>query len=61
MTGYWDSYLELKPDNGKAYLERGGAYLHAGKRELALEDARKACKLGVKKGCEVVGRYSEPV
>jgi tetratricopeptide (TPR) repeat protein len=51
VVGLWTKFLEKHPDNGPAYLERGGAYFHLGKRAEALADARKACDLGVSEGC----------
>jgi tetratricopeptide (TPR) repeat protein len=54
----WDAFIELDPLNGDAYLERGGAYHRKGDAPAALADARKACDLGNRKGCEIVGRAS---
>jgi tetratricopeptide (TPR) repeat protein len=51
VVGLWSRFLERHPDHGQAYLERGGAYFHLGKRAEALADARKACELGVSEGC----------
>ncbi|HEX9244461.1 MAG TPA: DUF4034 domain-containing protein [Anaeromyxobacter sp.] len=51
VVGLWNGFLKKHPDHGPAYLERGGAYLHLGKRAEALADARKACDLGVSEGC----------
>jgi tetratricopeptide (TPR) repeat protein len=47
----WTGFLSRNPAHGQALLERGGAYFHAGNRELALADARSACDLGVNEGC----------
>jgi tetratricopeptide (TPR) repeat protein len=50
----WDAFIELDPLNGDAYLERGGARHRKGDTVAALADARKACELGNRKGCEIV-------
>ncbi len=56
IANYWTKYLSKVSNNGRAYMERGGAYLHAGKRDLAMSDAKKACDLGEKYGCQVLGK-----
>lgn len=48
----WTAYLARHPNEGRAYLERGGANFHLGKRAEARADAAKACELGVSEGCE---------
>lgn len=47
----WSRYLEEHPRDGKAFLERGGAYWRQGKQAEAKRDARQACELGVNEGC----------
>lgn len=54
IVAFWNTYLTLEPNNGNAYLERGGAYWHVGKKALALKDAETSCKLGIEKGCDIV-------
>lgn len=49
---WWDRYLERVPDNGKALLQRGGAYYQVNEVELAQADWTRACELGVSEGCE---------
>jgi len=51
----WTRYLELEPLNGQAYLERGGAYRHKGGQQSAIADARKACELGNRDACGIIG------
>jgi hypothetical protein len=58
IVQYWSVYIEQVNTNGRAYLERGGAYIHAGKKVLALKDAKKACELGEKYGCQLLERHS---
>jgi tetratricopeptide (TPR) repeat protein len=47
----WTGYLARHPEEGRAYLERGGAYFRLGKRDEARADAAKACDLGITEGC----------
>lgn len=54
---YWDDYIARKKNDGRAYLERGGAYRHAGKQQLAIADVKKACDLGNQRACSIASRY----
>ncbi len=56
----WNAYLARHPDDGRAYMERGGAYHHLGRRAEARADAVKACDLGVNEGCMRVKRTPAP-
>ncbi|HSB69995.1 MAG TPA: tetratricopeptide repeat protein [Burkholderiales bacterium] len=47
----WNAYLARHPQDGPAYLERGGAYFHLRRLTEARADARAACELGVSEGC----------
>ncbi len=47
----WTEYLAAHPDDGRAYLERGGAYFNLRKLAEAKADATKACELGVSEAC----------
>jgi tetratricopeptide (TPR) repeat protein len=47
----WTGYLARHPEEGRAYLERGGAYFRLGKRAEAKADAARACDLGINEGC----------
>jgi Flp pilus assembly protein TadD len=47
----WTRYLEANPRDGRAHLERGGAFFHLGRRDEARADAKAACDLGVSEGC----------
>jgi len=53
---YWTRYLALEPTNGRAYVARATAYFYKGDEAEGLADARTACRLGVKEGCEVEGK-----
>lgn len=54
IIAYWTQYIKLKPDDGRAYNERGGAYFHKPDYPAALADAEKACSLGVADACNKV-------
>jgi tetratricopeptide (TPR) repeat protein len=47
----WSSYIAVHPGEGRAYLERGGAYFNLRRMPEAYADASKACELGVSEGC----------
>ncbi len=47
----WTDYLARHPDDGRAYLERGGAEYHQRDLEASERDARRACQLGIQEGC----------
>ena len=47
----WTDYLARHPDDGPAYLERGGTYYHTGHLSEARADVARACELGVSEGC----------
>lgn len=49
----WDGFIARHPENGKAYVERAGAYYHKGDLEAALRDAQRAAELG-----NLNGRYA---
>ncbi|HVW25678.1 MAG TPA: tetratricopeptide repeat protein [Polyangiaceae bacterium] len=50
----WDEYIAAHPDDARAYLERGGARLHAGDTDGALSDLLRSCNAGLQRGCEGV-------
>ncbi len=54
----WNDYLTRHPSEGRAFLERGGAYYHLKKLREAHADAQKACELGVSEGCNVARRVA---
>jgi tetratricopeptide (TPR) repeat protein len=54
--------IELKSDNGWAHYMRSRIFFKKGDLQKALENAKTACKLGYKDGCNHVKRYeSNPV
>jgi hypothetical protein len=48
---YWDAFLALEPGNATGYFERSGTHFHAGHKEEAKRDCRKACDLGLQEAC----------
>lgn len=58
---YWDQYIELHPDNGRAYSERGGAYYHKGDIRSAVENAKIAADLGNIEGKEAYEKFKHLV
>jgi len=55
----WDGYIAAHPKDGRARLERGGAYVHYGDPAASHADARAACDLGVAEGCIQAARASK--
>ena len=51
VVAKWNGYLARNPDDGRAHLERGGAYHQLGRSEEAVADMRTACALGISEGC----------
>jgi tetratricopeptide (TPR) repeat protein len=51
VAAMWDQFIARNPNEGRAYLERGGTRYHMGDIQGALADAKKACDLGVSEGC----------
>jgi Tfp pilus assembly protein PilF len=56
IIAHWDAYIALEPLSGDAYLERAETHYHNGNRPAALADAKRACELGVEKGCQLSRR-----
>jgi tetratricopeptide (TPR) repeat protein len=52
VVAVWNRYLLTHEDDGRAWLERGGARYHMGQRQKAGEDAQRACELGVTEACQ---------
>lgn len=51
IIDYWSTYIALVPNDGKAFLERGGAKYQKRDYQESLKDASKACELGEQEGC----------
>ncbi|MFO0639968.1 MAG: hypothetical protein U0183_12200 [Polyangiaceae bacterium] len=56
----WNGYLGRNPKDGRAYLERGGAYQQLGDAAASHADAKRACDLGFAEGCVEASRGSVP-
>ena len=52
-----DRYIKSNAKDGWAYYERALAYYKKGDLQNALRDAKNACDLGFKRGCDVYKRY----
>jgi hypothetical protein len=47
----WDAYLARHPDDARGWFERAGTYAHLRRATEALDDAHKACSLGLADAC----------
>jgi tetratricopeptide (TPR) repeat protein len=56
VIALWTGYLAAVPDDGAAYLERGGTYSQIGDRTRALADFARACELGQSGACDILTR-----
>lgn len=54
IVGHWNRYIAMKPDDARAYQERGGAYSQLHDWEHALADLDRACGHGLKYACDGV-------
>jgi len=54
----WDKFIELEPENARAYRERGGASFHKGDKESAKKDMQKACELKDEEACSVLAKLN---
>lgn len=52
----WTRYIELEPDDARAYLERSGTLHHAGRQAEMRADLKKACDMGHPKACAIQDR-----
>jgi tetratricopeptide (TPR) repeat protein len=59
LVRYWTRLIGVKPDEARAYLERGGAYQWMGRDDPALADLDKACALNLSKACGVATRFRQ--
>lgn len=60
VVAMWNGYLARNPKDGRAYLERGGAYHQLGDAAASHADAKRACDLGFAEGCVEASRGSVP-
>ncbi len=52
IVATWDEYIARNPEDGRAYLERGGTHTLRRDAAPALRDLDRACSLGQPRGCE---------
>ncbi len=51
IIAMWTKYIAAHPQDGRAYLERGGAYFDSHRLSESHADASTACDLGVTEAC----------
>jgi tetratricopeptide (TPR) repeat protein len=51
--------IELRPNNGWAYYNRGNCYYRKGEIAKSMEDAGMACTLGIKDACKAQERLKK--
>jgi tetratricopeptide (TPR) repeat protein len=51
VVALWTRFIARRPEEPRAYFERGGALFHHGRRELAFADLDKACTMGLAEAC----------
>ena len=58
---YWDDFIKLNPNNGRGYVERGGAYYHKGDIQTAVANAKISADLGNLEGKEAYGKFKHMI
>lgn len=61
IIAYWDQYIARESDDSRAYLERGGAYLHKGDIRSAVSNAKIAADMGNPDAKAVYEKYKHRV
>jgi tetratricopeptide (TPR) repeat protein len=61
IIGYWDQYIARVTDDSRAYLERGGAYLHKGDIRSAVSNAKIAADMGNPDAKAIYEKYKHRV
>ena len=56
IIAQWSGYLMTHPNDGRAFLERGGAQHRKGSIDAARSDIETACRLDVAKACDIAKR-----
>ena len=56
IIAQWTTYLQQHPNDGRAYLERGGAHHRKGDLTSARHDIESACGLGTTQACDIAKR-----
>ena len=58
---YWSQYIALNPNDGHAYVERGGAYYRSGNLQAAVTDAKTSADLGNPMGKRLYKKFKNKV
>ena len=56
IIAIWNQYLNRRPDDARALLERAGAFHHMGRNQEAFADLDKACQLDSQRACNLLNR-----
>lgn len=54
---HWNQFIELVPDNDRAYLERAGTYYHKKEYARSLNDLKASCDLGNVEACSRYNKF----
>ena len=54
---YWDKFIALNPNSGRAYRNRGGTYYRMGDMKSAKRDAKRSAELGDLEGKDIYKRF----
>ncbi len=54
---YWDKFITLNPNSGRAYRDRGGTYYRMGDMKSAKRDAKRSAELGDLGGKDIYKRF----
>jgi Tfp pilus assembly protein PilF len=54
-----DKAIELDKNDADSFINRGKIYGKLGKKELAIEDFRKACDMGSEEGCGALEAFEQ--
>ncbi len=57
----WNKYIALHPEDGRAYVEQGGAYFHKGDLVSAVKDAKRGADRGDANGRMIYERFKNQV
>ncbi len=59
ILAYWTEFIGRHPNEGRAYVERGGTLTHIQKFGDAIKDAQHGCDLGVQVGCQYATQFRD--
>ncbi len=61
IIAHWSRYIERHPKDGRAYVERGGAYYRKGDIKAAVRDAKTSADLGNPEGKAAYAKFGHLV